>query len=66
MSHDRRHRRLPRRGGGGRITGHLRAADAAARARLGLPADAAVILAGAGRARALTVSGTALRTDRDS
>lgn len=46
------------------ITGHLRAADAAARARLGLPADAAVILVQA--ELALTVSGTALRADRDS
>ncbi|MBZ0235697.1 MAG: YceI family protein, partial [Deltaproteobacteria bacterium] len=46
------------------ITGNLRATDAAARARLGLPADRASLLVDADFT--ITVSGTALRADRDS
>jgi polyisoprenoid-binding protein YceI len=46
------------------ITGNLRATDAAARARLGLPAEAAAVLVDADLV--ITVSGTALRADRDS
>lgn len=46
------------------LTGNLRATDAEARARLGLPAEAAAVLVDADLA--ITVSGTALRADRDS
>lgn len=46
------------------ITGNVRATDEAARARLGLPAQAAAVLVDADFT--ITVSGTALRADRDS
>ena len=46
------------------LTGNLRATDEAARARLGLPADAAAVLVDADLV--ITVSGTPLRADRDS
>ncbi len=46
------------------ITGNLRALDAPARVRLGLPVAAAAVLIDADLA--ITVSGTALRADRDS
>lgn len=46
------------------ITGNVRATDEAARARLGLPAGVAVVLVDADLT--ITVSGTALRADRDS
>jgi polyisoprenoid-binding protein YceI len=46
------------------ITGNVRATDEAARARLGLPAGAAAVLVDADLT--ITVSGAALRADRDS
>ncbi len=46
------------------VTGNLRATDAAARARLGLPAEAVALLVAADFA--ITVSGSALRVDHDS